>query len=249
MFCTSCGSEVAEGLKFCTNCGAPIVPVSQAPDLNEAAAAMENAAQQSAAQTAAQAADPFEQVIQEAPKAPDYNPFEPHSSHQNNADVIPPVVPAAPQQDTYNQQNTYNQQDTFNQQSDAGSQNAYSQQNTYTQQNAYTYDTDADYVQDASKMKTKTALIIAYLLGPIGWLIAWFTGDRNDPLLRFHMNQLLVLQILNIILRLFDDADALAMVVVLISIFLIVCWVIGFIGAIKGQKKAMPLLSELKIIK
>ena len=56
---------------------------------------MENAAQQSAAQAAAQAADPFEQVIQEAPKAPDYNPFEPYSSHQNNADVIPPVVPAA----------------------------------------------------------------------------------------------------------------------------------------------------------
>ena len=242
MFCTSCGSEVAEGLKFCTNCGAPIVPVSQAPDLNEAAAAMENAAQQSAAQAAAQAADPFEQVIQEAPKAPDYNPFEPYSSHQNNADVIPPVAPA-PQQDAYNQQ------DTFNQQSGAGSQNAYSQQDTYTQQSAYTYDTDTDYVQDASKMKTKTALIIAYLLGPIGWLIAWFTGDRNDPLLRFHMNQLLVLQIINIILRLFDDADALAMVVVLISIFLIVCWVIGFIGAIKGQKKAMPLLSELKIIK
>ncbi|MBQ9644371.1 MAG: zinc-ribbon domain-containing protein [Lachnospiraceae bacterium] len=226
MFCTSCGSEIADGVKFCTNCGAPIVPVSQAPQMNEAV-------QETAAQTAEEASNPFAQMTQEAPKAPDYNPFEPESStQQTTQQAVPPVVPVMPQ---YQQNNEIQQE-------------VYTQQQDYTQQNAYVYDEDGTYVQDASKMKTKTALIVAYLLGIIGWLIAWFAGDRKDPLLRFHLNQLLVLDVINLLLTFFDDFDVIDEIAWIVRIFLVVCWFIGFIGALKGEKKGMPLLSKITLI-
>ena len=31
MFCSNCGKEVAEGMRFCTNCGTPVAAQSQAP--------------------------------------------------------------------------------------------------------------------------------------------------------------------------------------------------------------------------
>ena len=34
MFCTKCGKQIREGLKFCTNCGAPIIQSSSVPTLN-----------------------------------------------------------------------------------------------------------------------------------------------------------------------------------------------------------------------
>ena len=225
MFCTSCGSEIADGVKFCTNCGAPIVPVSQAPQMNEAV-------QETAAQTAEEASNPFAQMTQEAPKAPDYNPFEPENSTQQTAQqTVPPVVPVVPE----TQQNDF-QQETYTQQGD------------YSQQSAYVYDQDGTYVQDASKMKTKTALIIAYLLSIIGWLIAWFAGDRKDPLLRFHLNQLLVLDVINLLLTFLGDFDVIAGISWIVRIFLLVCWFIGFLGALRGEKKEMPLLSKITLI-
>lgn len=225
MFCTSCGSEIADGVKFCTNCGAPIVPVSQAPQMNEAV-------QETAAQTAEEASNPFAQMTQEAPKAPDYNPFEPENSTQQTAQqTVPPVVPVVPE----TQQNDF-QQETYTQQGD------------YSQQSAYIYDQDGTYVQDASKMKTKTALIIAYLLSIIGWLIAWFAGDRKDPLLRFHLNQLLVLDVINLLLTFLGDFDVIAGISWIVRIFLVVCWFIGFLGALRGEKKEMPLLSKITLI-
>lgn len=31
MFCSNCGKEVTESMKFCANCGAPIICLTQAP--------------------------------------------------------------------------------------------------------------------------------------------------------------------------------------------------------------------------
>ena len=49
MFCTSCGSEVAEGLKFCTNCGAkqPEETETTSPDEDISAAAPDTSADDS----------------------------------------------------------------------------------------------------------------------------------------------------------------------------------------------------------
>ena len=42
-------------------------------------------------------------------------------------------------------------------------------------------------------MKSKTAGIIGYALGLLGVVIAYFKGDPEDPLVKFHINQSIVI--------------------------------------------------------
>ena len=42
MFCTKCGKEVKDGLKFCTNCGAPLSQSSDMMTVNNIAGVSES---------------------------------------------------------------------------------------------------------------------------------------------------------------------------------------------------------------
>ncbi|MGN0683111.1 MAG: hypothetical protein ACI4JY_05485 [Oscillospiraceae bacterium] len=89
-------------------------------------------------------------------------------------------------------------------------------------------------------MDTKTTGIVAYLTW-IGLLIAFLAGDKEGA--KFHLNQGLVLVIASIVCGIIPFLGWAA------EIFVFVCWIIGFIGAIQGEEKEMPLLGKIKIIK
>ena len=88
-------------------------------------------------------------------------------------------------------------------------------------------------------MDKKTKGIVAYLTW-IGWLIALLAGDKEGA--KFHLNQALVLW-------LFSLLSAIPCIGWIWGIFIIVCWFIGFIGAINEEEKEVPLIGGIKILK
>ena len=88
-------------------------------------------------------------------------------------------------------------------------------------------------------MDAKTTGIVAYLTW-IGLLIAYLAGDKEGA--KFHINQSLVLV-------LFGLLGAIPVVGWIWEIFMFVCWIIAFVGAVQGQEKEVPLLGKIKFIK
>ncbi|MCH5205486.1 MAG: hypothetical protein J1F09_00950 [Oscillospiraceae bacterium] len=88
-------------------------------------------------------------------------------------------------------------------------------------------------------MDAKTTGIVAYLTW-IGLLIAFLAGDKEGA--KFHINQALVL-------LLFGLLGAIPFIGWIWDVFVFVCWIIGFVGALQGQEKEVPLLGKIKIIK
>ena len=88
-------------------------------------------------------------------------------------------------------------------------------------------------------MDKKTTGIIAYLT-IIGWLIAFLAGDKEGA--KFHLNQALVIM-------LFALLGVIPFVGWIWSIVVLVLWILGFISAINGEEKEVPLLGKIKLIK
>lgn len=96
-------------------------------------------------------------------------------------------------------------------------------------------------------MDTKTTGIVAYLTW-IGLLIAFLAGDKEGA--KFHINQALVV-------FLFMLAGTVIMIIPLVGwilgglwdVFMLVCWVMGLIAAVKEEEKEVPLIGKIHIIK
>ena len=88
-------------------------------------------------------------------------------------------------------------------------------------------------------MDKKVTGIVAYLSW-IGLLIAFFAGDKEGA--KFHINQALVI-------FLFSLFSIVPFIGWIWSIFMVVCWFIGFIAAIKGEENEVPLIGKIRIIK
>ena len=115
-------------------------------------------------------------------------------------------------------------------------QSAY-QQNNY-QQSAYQ---GTPTQSNSGGLAVSAAAVLCYFFGIIGWLIAFLASDKEDPFLKFHLNQSLVLFIGTFL-------TAVPLVGWLWGIFLLVCWFIGWIGALQKQENPIPLLSNIKLI-
>lgn len=99
-------------------------------------------------------------------------------------------------------------------------------------------------------MNGKVQSLLSYLLGIVGWLIAYFGGkEQRDDLSRYHLKQSLGLFIVNIVLSfavmvlamiLVFISPELALIVNLIYILPLIWWIQGIINSIQEQKK--PLL-------
>jgi len=100
-------------------------------------------------------------------------------------------------------------------------------------------------------MDKKVTGIVAYFT-LIGWLIAFLAGDKEGA--KFHLNQALVLAIAEIVLSVLGGILGIIPIIgwlisTVPSILLFVLWLIGFIGAVKGEDKAIPVLGGIKILK
>ena len=95
------------------------------------------------------------------------------------------------------------------------------------------------YKKEDGKMDTKTTGVVAYLTW-IGLLVAFCAGDKEGA--KFHINQSLVIMLFSLI-------SIIPCIGWLWAVFMVVCWFIGFIGALNGEEKAIPLLGSIRIIK
>ena len=103
-------------------------------------------------------------------------------------------------------------------------------------------------------MSKKATDIVCYL-SPLGFIIAFLVGARQES--RFHLNQSLVIWLVGTIAGIVSSVlgwipligwlVALAMVVV--DLFCVVCWFIGVIGAIQGTEKPVPVLGQIQLLK
>lgn len=95
-------------------------------------------------------------------------------------------------------------------------------------------------------MDKKATGIVAYIT-LIGWLVAFFAGDKEGA--KFHLNQALVLIIANVIVGVLGVIPFVNIVAGILGIFVFVCWIIGLIAACKEEEKEIPLIGGIKILK
>ena len=90
----------------------------------------------------------------------------------------------------------------------------------------------------------KTTAIISYLWW-IGLIIAFFMNNsKKNPFASFHIRQILGLLLLSLLNGLVYKLVG-GTVGGIIGFGLFILWVIGFIGAIQGQEKKIPLLGDM----
>lgn len=109
-------------------------------------------------------------------------------------------------------------------------------------------------------MSKRTTDIVAYLTW-IGFLVAYFAGDRNNS--RFHLNQGLLLTILCVgwnvayrivigILRhlLFTGVLVLGLGILnyIVSIAILIFTILGIVHAVRGEEIPLPIIGGVHII-
>ena len=95
-------------------------------------------------------------------------------------------------------------------------------------------------------MDKKITGIVAYIT-LVGWLIAYFTGDKEGA--KFHLNQSLVLLIAELIAGVISRITVIGSIVGgILSIVLFVFWIMGLVYACKDEEKEVPVLGAIKIL-
>lgn len=95
-------------------------------------------------------------------------------------------------------------------------------------------------------MTKKTTDIVAYITW-IGWIVAFCAGTRQES--KFHLNQALVIWLINIVLMILANIPIVGIVAGILSIVMFVFWIMGLVNACQGNEKELPLIGSIKIIK
>ena len=95
-------------------------------------------------------------------------------------------------------------------------------------------------------MTKKATSIVAYIT-VIGWLIAWFAGDREGAKVHLNNGLLLVLaSLINGVIGYFPLISGLIYDLIGIAIFAFI--IIGIVYAAQDQDKELPLIGGIKIL-
>ena len=100
------------------------------------------------------------------------------------------------------------------------------------------YFSDRDNGSKTSAISPTATGVLAYLTW-IGFLIAYFAGDRQNA--KFHLNQ-------GLVLNLFALLTVVPLLGKLWSIFILVCMVLGCINASKGVEQELPLIGGIRLL-
>ncbi len=91
----------------------------------------------------------------------------------------------------------------------------------------------------------KTIAIISYLW-IIGLIIAFImNNDKKNSFAAFHIRQMIGLTLLSLALGVILRIVNLGMAGSALGLIPLVLWVIGFIGALQGQEKKVPVLGDM----
>jgi len=90
----------------------------------------------------------------------------------------------------------------------------------------------------------KTTAIISYIT-IIGTILALLmNSSKKNSFAAFHIRQMMGLVILGLINQYFIKAYFSDIAAVIIAIGLFISWIIGFVGAVKGQEKVIPFIGD-----
>ena len=123
------------------------------------------------------------------------------------------------------------------------------QQRTYQQQQTYYTQPETTYTGPSLSFRENPKLtgIVCYLHW-IGWLIAYFAGDRKGA--KVHLNSAAVLFILSFIFTLVGRlGPVFSRIAGFAQVGLGVFWIIGFIYAFKNVSKELPIIGGIHVIK
>ena len=244
-FCQNCGAQFSEGAKFCPSCGTPVQAVeAPAPVQQEAVPVMAAAPAPEPVQVATPAAVMEKEPVpqQPAPQQPVYQQPEPQQPvYQQPAPQQPVYQQPVPQQPVYQQP--------------APQQPVYQQ--PAPQQSPYQQTIPGNPLTEE---QTKKGLAILAYFG-ILFLIPLFAAKKGS-FARYHANQSLVLFIFMVVFNvlstvlgniLVNISPLLTLVVTgvfsLLVLVLCVFALIGIIHAAKGQRKPVPIIGGITIIK
>ena len=97
-------------------------------------------------------------------------------------------------------------------------------------------------MSETSSDNGKTVAIIAYIT-VIGWIIALVMNNKDKTELgSYHIRQALGIFLVGIALAIINSFLNISMLAWIIQIGIIIFWILGFIGAVQGEKKPVPLL-------
>ena len=82
-------------------------------------------------------------------------------------------------------------------------------------------------------MDTKLTSIVAYISW-IGLIIAFVAGDKEGA--KFHINQALVIMLFSLV-SLLSFIPIVGILTGIWSIFMVVCWILGLVAAIKQEDR------------
>lgn len=91
----------------------------------------------------------------------------------------------------------------------------------------------------------KTIAMISYLT-VIGLIIAFvMNSEKKLPLANFHIRQSIGIMLTGLVLSFFNVIPLLGTLISAVGfIFLIIMWILGFISALNGEQKLVPILGE-----
>ena len=92
---------------------------------------------------------------------------------------------------------------------------------------------------------TKRALAMCLYAGLLPMIFGFAVRDKSDEFITFHLNQALVVFLGAIISMLF----AAVFIGMLLGIFVFVMAIMGMISAYNGEKKELPLIGKIKLVK
>ncbi|MFR9190816.1 MAG: hypothetical protein ACLVL7_11790 [Anaerotruncus massiliensis (ex Togo et al. 2019)] len=96
-------------------------------------------------------------------------------------------------------------------------------------------------------MNKKTTGIVAYITW-IGWIIAFFAGDKEGA--KFHLNQALVIVLAGIVCSIIARITIVGAIIGgIASIVVFIFWIMGLVAACKEEEKEVPLLGKIKLLK
>ena len=92
-------------------------------------------------------------------------------------------------------------------------------------------------------------LAIASYITWIGWLIAFFKRDRSDTLVRRHMNQALILNLIATVASLIGRFGSIFRTIYfVVDLAVLVLIIMGILRASKGSAEPLPFIGEYTLI-
>ena len=99
-------------------------------------------------------------------------------------------------------------------------------------------------MENSTVNEGKTMAIISYLTF-IGTIVAFImNNEKKNSFASFHIRQMVGIILLGIVINLISRFADIGMIGWLLGLFPFVLWVMGFIGAIQGEEKKVPLLGD-----